>query len=216
MKFPFFASIIIGSLLLMLTIRLLRRKEHNLTKKYLEREALANSARAQSLDTLNYISIPERFFQFFEESVPESAQEALLALLQLKDAPIVNLSGISNTDLKFSYGAANLETLSLYDQNYTIMARSIQTLAEAEYACGHIDQSSELLEFLITTHCDMMRTYRLLSSIYIAEGNAAKTDYLISSASTLPGLTREPIMKMLTSMRPSDNTDEESILRILE
>ena len=46
-------------------------------------------------------------------------------LNSLKDEQIVNFTGISNTDLKLSFGAANLPTLSRFDQNYTLLARAL-------------------------------------------------------------------------------------------
>ena len=44
----------------------------------------------------------------------------------------------------------------------------------------------------------------------------SKLDYLISSASLLPGLTRGPILRYLKSLRPEDTGEQESILDILD
>ena len=72
----------------------------------------------------------------------------------------MNLIGISNTDLKKSYGPANLELLSIYDQNYSRYIRTLQLMAECIYE-EYPDKAAAILEYCISIGTDISGTYYL-------------------------------------------------------
>ena len=55
---------------------------------------------------------------------PPKVEDYKQIILTLKDLPIVNFTGISNTELKLRYGAPNIDLLTQYDQNYTLLVRT--------------------------------------------------------------------------------------------
>ena len=100
MKFPFLASFILLCIILNISMRRVSRKVEEKEEAFWERELKANSVRKKSLDNLPYVHIPIDILPFNtygDNQVLRSAEEELLAL---KDEKIVNLTGITNTDLK--------------------------------------------------------------------------------------------------------------------
>ena len=69
-------------------------------EKFQERERAANEVRRQPIDDLDYLSIPEEFFDLPTDDSSRDAAEARRILETLREEKIVNLTGISNTDLK--------------------------------------------------------------------------------------------------------------------
>ncbi|GFI33909.1 hypothetical protein IMSAGC014_00397 [Bacteroidaceae bacterium] len=106
-------------------------------------------------------------------------------LRELSKSPIVNFTGISNTDLKLMYGAPNIDLLSRYDQSYTILVRTLQNLAKVLYEKGYVNDACCILEFAVETRSDISATYKLLSSIYLESNQPEKVQALIPIAQNL-------------------------------
>ena len=148
--------------------------------------------------------------------IPNDVSDALALIQTLKNSKIVNFSNISNTDLKLSYGAANLSILTEYDQNYLSLSRALIRISEFALHRGKTDIAKKVLEFIISTGNDSISAYKALAGIYIAENDKAKISYLESAASLLTGLTKGPIINYLKSIDTTDKDLEESIFDILE
>lgn len=216
MKIPFLASIIVFCIWLAYEIRKHNKNSKKTLERFWEKEEKANATRAKSLDALNYITIPDSILNCIPNPVPFELEDCSKMLLHLENSKIVNLSHITNTDLKLKYGASNLDTLSEYDQNYISLLRVLQNLSEYFYGRDNIDMTRTILEFAVSVQSDNISTYKMLAQIYCDNGEEAKLDYLISTASLLPGLTRGPIVRFLKELRPEDTNPEESILDILD
>jgi len=216
MKFPIFASVIVFCIWLAYEIRKHNKKSKQVLDSYLEKEQKANSTRAKSLDGLNFVEIPDYVYNALPNPIPAKLEDCSKLLQHLKESKIVNLSHISNTDLKLKYGASNLDILSEYDQNYITLLRVLNTLSEYHYEKGDTDITRRLLEFAVEVQSDNISTYKMLAEIYCNNHEDSKLDYLISAASLLPGLTRGPILRYLKSLRPEDTDAQESILDILD
>lgn len=216
MKFPIFASIIVFCIWLAYEIRKNNKKNIKATESFWEKEKLADSTRKKSLDDLNYIVIPQEILHLFDENIPEEIQDAAEYLKYSVNLKIVNLSYITNTDLKLRYGAANLETLSSYDANFTNLLKHLNTVGEYFFNKKDTDNALLVLEYAVSVQSDLISTYRMLATLYSDTGNTLGIDYLINTASMLPGLTRNPILNLLHEMRPEDTNEQESILDILD
>lgn len=216
MKIPILASVIVFCIWLAYEIRKHNKKNKKALDSFWEKEQKANATRTKSLDALNYIEIPDSVFASLPSPLPSELEDSARLLQHLKQNKIVNLSHITNTDLKLKYGASNLDTLSAYDQNYITLLRVLQTLSEYHYEKGNVETTRTLLEFAVSVQSDNISTYKMLAKIYCDNGEEAKLDYLISAASLLPGLTKKPILRFLKDLRPEDTNPEESILDILD
>ncbi len=197
MKYPIFASVVMFSLWLMFAIRRRRDREESEYQSFWDEEAKANSTRKKPLDDLNYITIPfDRLPTDLMADDPE-VSECLDMLHTLAGSPIVNFTGLSNTQLKLKYGAPNIELLSAYDQSYTLMVRELDKWAHILYKNDHPDEARTILEFAVDTGSDVSSTYELLSTIYDASGKKEKIKELIPKAEALNSLMRKSILNKL-------------------
>lgn len=197
MKFPFLASFLLFSALLTYELGKSRRIEEKSMKNFLEKENAANSVRKKDLDGLPYISIPLEDFPMDVLTDREDIMEIHNQLKTLSTKKIVNLTGISNTDLKLTYGTANITVLTEYDQNYTILARTIYKWGKLLYEENLIPQAKQVLSFGINTGSDVSGNYKLLATIYKQEGNDKEIQELIDKASSINSLMKNSILKSL-------------------
>jgi len=211
MKFPFLATFILFIVLFNIRIRLVSRKEEQKEEKFWDRELRSNSVRKKSLDTLEYVHLPYDLLPFGTAGDDESLQEIEDELTALKDLKIVNLTGITNTDLKLEYGTANITALTEYDQNYTSLVIALQKWGDALYTRGRFEDAASVLEFAVKTRTDITATYRLLIDMYKTKLGLneqeiqRKLDGLVPIANSLNSLSRSTILKLL---EPEGDTSE--------
>lgn len=202
MKSPFFASsiaVFVFIIWLTFTLRSIKKKNERAETDFWERESASNSVRRKNLDDLPYIRFPfdrlpsEESFTACGEAVPES----LHALKALEGQKIVNLNGISNTDLKLQYGTANITVLSEYDANYEQLSKHIYLLAQKLDQLGRTDEALFLLEEMLPTGTDITGIYRLLADIYQRRNEPQKIAALKKQAEKLHSLTKRVILQNL-------------------
>ena len=211
MKFPFLATFILFIVLFNIRLRLASRKEEQKEEKFWDRELRSNSVRKKSLDTLEYVHLPYDLLPFGTAGEDENLQAIEDELTALKDLKIVNLTGITNTDLKLEYGTANITALTEYDQNYTSLVIALQKWGDALYTLGRFEDATSVLEFAVKTRTDITATYRLLIDMYKTKLGLneqeiqRKLDGLVPIANSLNSLSRSTILKLL---EPSDNNSD--------
>ena len=93
------------------------RKSDSAKASFWAREARANTVRRKDISNLNYINIPDSVIP--SDISDDEINEYRTTLLNLQARKILNLSGLTNTDLKEKYGVANLSALSEYCLLYT-------------------------------------------------------------------------------------------------
>ena len=203
MKFPFLASIIIVAFFFNISMRRVSRKEEAREMSFWEKERKSNNVRRKSLENLDYICIPVDVLPFGTSGSNKELENSEQNVLALKDEKIVNLTGITNTDLKLEYGTANITELSLYDQNYTALVRALQNWGKALYDAGRYEDATKVLEFAVKTRSDITATYKLLIDMYktklflSAPEIEKKINSLIPIADNLNSLSRLTILKLL-------------------
>ena len=178
-----------------------RRKAAKQEQSFWDKEHEANFARKKPLDDLAYITIDEATLPFARLPLDEKGREAAGRVRELSSERIVNLTGISNTDLKLRYGAANLETLSGFDQNFTLLVTSLQAWGHALLAEQNTDDARRVLEFAVRSGSDISATYKDLAALYAQtlskdEAQSALTT-LLESANTLSSMTKPQLVAFL-------------------
>ena len=133
------------------------------------------------------------------EAISEECKEILRSLSTQK---IVNLTGYTNTDLKLSYGTANITCLTEYDQNYTLLVSTLQKWAEALYRGGAKKECRQVLEYAVSIGTDVSHTYFLLADLYDEEGESDLKCSLIEKASGLSSLSSKVIVRTLQGSGP--------------
>ena len=199
MVFPCLTIVMILIALLTYKIRVSDRKMRNSTKEFWEKEQRANNTRRQSLDSLSYIEIPIEQFPM-EADPDETITACQQRIRRLADEKIVNMSGITNTDLKLAYGAPNLDLLASYDQNCTELLRTLFQWGEALFNAGQYDAAKTVLEFGVSCKTDISKHYTLLAEIYKKENTPHKIQELIHSAEELTSMRRNAIIGSLNKI----------------
>lgn len=200
MKFPIFASFIVLCIWLSYEIRKHRKLQQETTDNFWEKEIAADNTRRKSLDNLNYITIPFDSLPMETLKDDPAIKEYHETLYTISEGPIVNFTGISNTDLKLQYGAPNIDLLSLYDQRYTSLVRTLQSWAQHLYDQSYIDEAQTILEFAISTNSDVSASYKLLAGIYRDADQWEKIKALIPVAENLNSPLSGHIVSSLEKM----------------
>ncbi|MBR5337579.1 MAG: hypothetical protein IK152_06310 [Lachnospiraceae bacterium] len=159
------------------------------------REDHANSIRKQDISQLEYITIPLDLLPF-KDTKDTKLSEYQDTIRSLSEHRILNLTGISNTDLKLQYGAANLEVLSLADQRFTTLARTLAAWGNYLYEQGDPESAAKVLEFGIECKSDVSSNYLTLAKIY-KDTSPERIEELKTVAEGLNSLTKSSILSGL-------------------
>lgn len=206
MKFPFLASFIAFAIFFSIVSKKAEKKTRTKDQDFWAREQKANSTRKKSLDSLDYIVIPFSTLPLTIAAEDETISTCIKELKELENETIVNLTGISNTDLKIQYGTANITPLSKYDQNFTILVRILQSWAKRLNDLGYEEEALLVLDFAIAIRTDVSSSYYLAAKLYSKRGNTAKLAYLKRTASTLQSAMRSSIVRTLQESYPDDDS----------
>ena len=180
-------------------IQLKNRRDEKLEEAFWDRENKANSVRRKPIDHLDYIYIPKEL-PLININDKVEMPYLLETIEKLRNEKILNLTGYSNTDLKLEYGTANISELSLYDQNYTTLVTTLQKLVDIYIPEGLENEAVSIMEFMVSTNCDIGKTYRLLGKYYLKNGMSAKYEELLAAAENIPSLNKKYIIDSLKNL----------------
>ena len=197
MNFGFIGAFILFTIIISYNLKKQARKKRRDEEDFWARESRANSVRRKSLDGLVYIPVPLEQLPTHLLNDNSTVLECIETLEALSSQKIVNLTGWSNTDLKLEYGTANITALSEYDQNYTLLVRTLQKWADALAAAGHMDEAVILMEFAVSTNTDISRTYYLLAEYWAARGRGDKIEQMMRTAQGLRSSNKDAILRHL-------------------
>lgn len=202
MNLALLASLIALSLFVSGSVRTQNKRSREKEQSFWERETRANSVRRKSLDGLPYIKIPLETFPTHLLQNDETVLECISIIEALTSQKIVNFTGYTNTDLKLEYGAANITELSEYDQNYTVLVRTLQKWADILLETGHVQEAAVLMEFAVSTGTDISRTYTALADYRASLGDYERIERLIDEAEALHSSNKKVILRQLRAKYP--------------
>lgn len=205
-------------------IRKGNRKNDTSNDSFWELEHKASFSRRKDLSDLNYITIPTDRLPFSTvpadvlKNDPENEADNALCtgdtpetpaalsplaeveaqILKLRSKKIVNLTGISNTQLKLDYGAANLEELSEYDANFTLLIRYLNSWGTLLHQEGRDEDAIQVLSYAIEEGSDISSTFLLLGKLYQKREEPARINKLLDRAERLTSLSKTRIVRELT------------------
>lgn len=174
------------------------RKQRDADRLFWERESKANSVRKQDIEHLHYITIPENLPAIATDNF--RINELLQQFEGMRAKKILNLTGMSNTDIKMKYGAANLPFLSECDDNFTELARITAALGHMLIDCNLTDEAAFFLELGIQWGSDISTNYTDLAAIYKQNSSPQKITNLINEANKLNSLSKDIIIKKLQAI----------------
>lgn len=172
------------------------RKQETVEQAFWDRENEANHVRKQDISGLPYITIPlENFSMAICDN--QLLKEYEQTLTDLSTKRILNLNGETNTDLKLKYGPANLEALTEYDQNFITLCRTLADYGKCLLDLGYTAEAKTVLEFGVSCGSDHSQNYRMLSELYVAEGNKDALSQLLAHAQELNAPMKSSIITHL-------------------
>ena len=209
MKFhyPILLSVIMFIVILQYAIRKARRKNDNADKKFWAREAEANNVRRKSLDDIEYIHIDMDKLPTDVLTDDETVADCIKNIKELSEDKIINLTGLTNTDLKLKYGVANLPYLSECDNHYTILIQMLQKWAERLWEKGLTEPAVMIMEYEVSIGSDAHSVYRRLASYYNKRGEKEKIKDLISRIEAMNLMTTKTLVEDLKEYVAADNSN---------
>lgn len=169
MKFLLLPSITILIFVLNHNIRKNKDKDTHNVSSYLSREDAANCARRKDLSNLPYIEVPLNTLPLDitlnDEKKQLQISQYIKEIRSLSEKKMLNLIGISNTELKELYGPANLELLTTYDMNYSRYIRNLHLLANCIYS-EYPDKAIDIWIYCLEIGTDISGTYGMLGQHY--------------------------------------------------
>lgn len=159
-----FSVLLIFVIWLQYEIRKAARLSKRGTEAFWKKEREANLTRRIDISGLPYIIIPFEDLPMsdYDDATINSYRDTILSLSGKK---ILNLSDMSNTDLKLAYGSANFSLLSEYDNNYMILVSILQKWGERLYHKGLYAEAAAVLEAAVKCHTDVKSTHILLAKL---------------------------------------------------
>ena len=191
------ATALIVSLIVFWATRGTQDKYAQAEADFWEKERAANSVRRKPLDDLDYLTIPMDELPVSLHTDNDTIASCIDTIGELSKSPVVNLTGISNTDLKLKYGAPNITLLTLYDQRYTLLASTLQKWANELMSLNETDAACTVLEYAVSTGTDVSGTYKSLASIYDSRGDKDSIRKLIPVAESLNTPLKDSIISSL-------------------
>ena len=177
-----------------------RKPKSDPDAEFMERERLANLTPRKDISGLPYINVPVSELPLDVPTDREEIKERQDIIRSMADKQVLNLTGITNTDLKLEYGAPNINILSAADGNYTKLVQAIAFLSADYMDSRHVAEAQKLLEYGVSIGTDSKKNYMLLASIYKEEGHPEKISGLIDSAKEIDSLLKDSIISSLSSM----------------
>lgn len=174
MKLPIFLSVfIIFVIFYNIKANLADKKIRKANDEFFEKERKAMFARKKPLDNLNYIKVSLdnlpllkednlESYSFYEKQAFKYQEDAFKYL----DKPMLNLTGINNTDLKLEYGSANLNTIIEYEQNYQNLLENLFKWGDSLHKANRIDDAILVLEKGVNIESYLSKNYILLADLY--------------------------------------------------
>lgn len=159
------------------------RKDSRSSKRSLElfwkKEQGSNLTRKKDISELSYLTVSLDSLPM-EDHEDETINSYRDLIRNYSGRKMLNLSGLTNTELKYRYGAANITLLSEYDNNYTAFVSMLQKWAQRLMDKGYEADAQRVLEFSIhSCLTDVTGAYRLLARIYHNQNSADKIDSII-------------------------------------
>jgi len=194
--FPFLTIFIIFLVVLTYYIKKGNSSQEKVQEEFWEKERLANTTRKKDISNLDYITIP---LDKIPQKLNTSTEKTFFDLAQ---KPMLNLTGISNTDLKLTYGTVNLAPLSEYDANFTEFVSLVPVYVSELLEAGEKQIALDLLEFAVSCKADSKKIYIQLADLYQEKSESVKLQKLYEQAEHLPELTKKAIQKELSTYLP--------------
>lgn len=168
-------------------------------ENFWKRENASNLIRRADISSLDYIIISTEQLPM-DDNCDQTINSYRDKILSLSGKKAINLGNLTNTELKLKYGTANLNPLTEYDNNYSILVSILQKWAERLYHIGSDQEAIMVLEYAVLCDTDVANTYLLLAKLYHLGNCPDKTEFLIAKVQDIAILDKDKLILELTKI----------------
>ncbi len=192
---PYFIILIV---VIQLKLRKNTKNNKERMSKFWEKELSANSVRKKDISNLNYITIPDSLptININDTKILKDYE----TINKLRERKILNLSGMSNTNIKLEYGVGNLAFLSECDDNFVLLVRTLDELGHLLFSQGYETQGCEIFEYAVYIGSDIKATYTALADYYNKNNNKNGIDKLLLNANSIQTSAKDRIVEYINSV----------------
>ncbi|MCR5452505.1 MAG: hypothetical protein K6F00_07765 [Lachnospiraceae bacterium] len=177
--FPFLTIFLIGIVILSIKLRSSEKKQEEKMERFWEKEKQAKAAPDKDLSTIQYVVFPVDDFNMGEifDTDTELIEESLITLSKTR---MLNINGMTNTDIRLEYGASNLDEVAEYGENFSKMTMLICDYAKSLMEHDKYEEATKVLEYGMRVGSDISSNYTLLGDCYVKTKDMASFDNLIA------------------------------------
>ena len=163
--FPFLTVFIIFLLVVYFYRAHNTKKREERVAAFWAREEEAKHTPAKDLSTVEYIKVPTDRFPIgaLDDDDLMLIEEELV---ELADKPLLNLNGMTNTDIKIAYGTANFDAISAMGDDFDRLIVLLCDYAKGLIENGMEPEAIEVLEYGRQIGSDVSENYTLLGECY--------------------------------------------------
>jgi tetratricopeptide (TPR) repeat protein len=169
------------------------------TEKFWNRENVSNRKPRSDISSLDYIIITTDQLPTLD-SLDQTVNSYRDIICGLSGKKALNSSHYTNTELKFRYGAANIGLLTEYDSNYTVLVSILHKWAKRLYDLGDKEASLTILEYALSCHTDVAKSYLLLAELYKQNSDSEKIIQLAEAVSQTHIRNKEVLINKLLDL----------------
>lgn len=177
-------------------IRKSSRKKEQMDDDFWEYESQSYFARPVDLSNINYLKVPLESLPF----LPDASGELLNTQNQVKELAgqnMLNLNGLTNTEIRYRFGAKNYDHMAACDQKFLLFIRTLGKWGSLLYENNHRRDAVTVLEYAVSCGSDISQTYLLLAKLYAEEREASKIEKLAETYSALNTLMKESTLQKM-------------------
>ncbi len=197
--FPVFTIFFIFVISVTWRISSLERKRAKRDAAFWQKEADAEKAPAKDLSTVNFIHVPLEDFSFglIKTEEAEMTEEEISSLAA---RPILNLNGMTNTDIKLAYGADNFDYMNVVGEHFDRLEVLLCDYAKLLMEKGYYAEAIPVLSFAVSENATISSIYTLLGECYDAVGAQEKLVELIATVEQRDLLMKPGILDHLNGL----------------
>lgn len=177
MAFPFLTFFIIFVIALAIRFAYLNKKTDATWQEFWDKEEQSKHVPDKDLSEIDYIELPMERLPIgrYDDDEILSIEESLESISKKR---IINITGMTNTEVKLKYGTGNLEILSEMEENYNELTVLLVDYAKCLMEHDDYEAAAKVLEYGIEIETDVSTNYELLGDCYKALGRIEEIEEL--------------------------------------
>jgi len=116
-------------------------------EEFWERERRASFTPTAGIENLPYVTLDESVIPVPSSEDSEELQSVLNELHSLKESRMIDLSDLTNTDLKLKYGTSNFPALSKADADFALLISDCEKAGELLIEADRPDEAYAITDY---------------------------------------------------------------------